>query len=161
MGRITVCKIRFVSTGENYGNPCLVCKKLRWGSTIKLSIELPVTNRHRRDMTEKLSESNVKPEPTNLQWYRCICAWKPWCTVILKTFLRSNDKDLYFCFFHYSFNGIISRIIPQKTACKNSNLSLRYSDLNLSSFDLLSRQFSNSSWILMRLLWRQSGHLNF
>ena len=27
-GRIRVCKIRFVSTGENRGNPCLVCKKV-------------------------------------------------------------------------------------------------------------------------------------
>ena len=26
-GRIRVCKIRFVSTGENRGQPCLVCKK--------------------------------------------------------------------------------------------------------------------------------------
>ena len=26
-GRIRVCKIRFVSTGENCGKPCLVCKK--------------------------------------------------------------------------------------------------------------------------------------
>ena len=26
-GRIRVCKIRFVSTGENRGNPCQVCKK--------------------------------------------------------------------------------------------------------------------------------------
>ena len=26
-GRIRVCKIRFVSTGENRGKPCLVCKK--------------------------------------------------------------------------------------------------------------------------------------
>ena len=27
MGPIRVCKIRFVSTGENCGKPCLVCKK--------------------------------------------------------------------------------------------------------------------------------------
>ena len=27
MGQIRVCKIRFVSTGENCGKPCLVCKK--------------------------------------------------------------------------------------------------------------------------------------
>ena len=27
MGRIRVCKIRLVSTGENRGKPCLVCKK--------------------------------------------------------------------------------------------------------------------------------------
>ena len=27
MGRIRVCKIRFVSTGENHGKSCLVCKK--------------------------------------------------------------------------------------------------------------------------------------
>ena len=26
-GRIRVCKIRFVSTGENRGKPCPVCKK--------------------------------------------------------------------------------------------------------------------------------------
>ena len=27
MGRISVCKIKFVSTGENRGKPCRVCKK--------------------------------------------------------------------------------------------------------------------------------------
>ena len=49
---------------------------LQWGSTIKVSIELPVTTRHRRDMTEncwkrlKIVESNFKPEQTNKQnWW--------------------------------------------------------------------------------------------
>ena len=27
-GRIRVCKIRFVNTGENLGKPCPVCKKM-------------------------------------------------------------------------------------------------------------------------------------
>ena len=27
-GRIRVCNIRFVSTGENHGKPCLVCKRI-------------------------------------------------------------------------------------------------------------------------------------
>ena len=35
-------------------------------STIKVSIELPVTTRHRRDMTDNV-ESDVKPEQTNKQ----------------------------------------------------------------------------------------------
>ena len=50
-----------------------------------------------------------------------------------------------FLFLHYSFKGIISRIIPQKTARKTSNESVRYSNLNLNSFDLLSNHFSNTS----------------
>ena len=29
MGRIRVCNIKFVSTGENCGKPCLVCKKIQ------------------------------------------------------------------------------------------------------------------------------------
>ena len=29
-GRTRVCKIRFVSTGDNPGKPCLVCKKKKW-----------------------------------------------------------------------------------------------------------------------------------
>ena len=29
MGRIRVCKIRFVSTGKIHGKPCLVCKKTK------------------------------------------------------------------------------------------------------------------------------------
>ena len=37
---------------------------LQWGSTIKMSIELPAATRRRRDMTEKLL-SDVKPEQTN------------------------------------------------------------------------------------------------
>ena len=35
---------------------------LQWGSTIKVSIELPAATRHRRDMTENFVESDVKPE---------------------------------------------------------------------------------------------------
>ena len=34
---------------------------LLWGSTIKVSIELPVATRHRRDMTEKLLEATLNP----------------------------------------------------------------------------------------------------
>ena len=34
---------------------------LQWGSTIKLSIELPVATRHRRDMTEKLLKATLNP----------------------------------------------------------------------------------------------------
>ena len=36
------------------------------GSTIKVSTELPVTTRHRRDMTDNV-ESDVKSERTNKQ----------------------------------------------------------------------------------------------
>ena len=32
---------------------------LQWGSTIKVSIELPVATRHRRDMTEKLLKATL------------------------------------------------------------------------------------------------------
>ena len=39
MGRIRVCKIRFVSIGENRGKPCLVCKKLIF-NTSKMVCEL-------------------------------------------------------------------------------------------------------------------------
>ena len=38
---------------------------LQWGSTIKVSIELPAATRHRRDMAEKIVESDVKPEYTH------------------------------------------------------------------------------------------------
>ena len=33
-GGIRVCKIRFVSTGENRGKPCLVCKKNRFSHDV-------------------------------------------------------------------------------------------------------------------------------
>ena len=39
---------------------------LQWRSTIKVSIELPVATRHRRDMTENV-EGDVKPEQTTTQ----------------------------------------------------------------------------------------------
>ena len=35
--------------------------------------------------------------------------------------LKFKWQRFIFLFLHYSFNGIISRIIQQKTACKNSN----------------------------------------
>ena len=34
---------------------------LQWGSTIKVSIVLPVASRHRRDMTEKLLKTTLNP----------------------------------------------------------------------------------------------------
>ena len=34
---------------------------LQWGSTIKVSIELPVATRNRRDMTEKLLKATLNP----------------------------------------------------------------------------------------------------
>ena len=37
---------------------------LQWGSTIKMSTELPVATRHRCGMTEKILENDVKPKET-------------------------------------------------------------------------------------------------
>ena len=34
---------------------------LQWGGTIKVSTELPVATRHRRDMTEKLLKAMLNP----------------------------------------------------------------------------------------------------
>ena len=34
---------------------------LQWGSTMKVSIELPVATRHRRDMTDKLLKAMLNP----------------------------------------------------------------------------------------------------
>ena len=39
---------------------------LQWGSTIKVSMELPVATRHRRDMTEELLKVTLKAEQTTL-----------------------------------------------------------------------------------------------
>ena len=39
----------------------------QWGSTLKVSIELPVTSRHRRDMTERLLKATLSPNQTNKQ----------------------------------------------------------------------------------------------
>ena len=39
----------------------------QWGSTLKVSIELPVTSRHRRDMTERLLKATLSPNQTNNQ----------------------------------------------------------------------------------------------
>ena len=39
---------------------------LQWGSTIKVSIELPVATRHRRDMTEKLLKATLNPNKQQL-----------------------------------------------------------------------------------------------
>ena len=42
---------------------------LQWGSTIKVSIELPVATRHRRDMTEKLLKATFNPNThTHTPW---------------------------------------------------------------------------------------------
>ena len=44
---------------------------LQWGSTIKVSIELPVATRHRSDMTEKLLKATLNPNThthTHTSW---------------------------------------------------------------------------------------------
>ena len=38
---------------------------VQWGSTLKVSIELPATSRHRRDMTERLLKGTLSPNQTN------------------------------------------------------------------------------------------------
>ena len=38
---------------------------VRQHSKIKMSIELPVTSRHRRDMTERLLKATLSPNQTN------------------------------------------------------------------------------------------------
>ena len=42
-GQIRVCKIRFVSTGQNRGKPCLVCKTIRNFNGCEMQIENSVT----------------------------------------------------------------------------------------------------------------------
>ena len=42
---------------------------LQWASTIKVSIELPVANRHSRDMTEKLLKATLNPNKQQQQDY--------------------------------------------------------------------------------------------
>ena len=41
----------------------------QWGSTLKVSIELPVTSRHRRDMTERLLKATLSLNQTNKQFF--------------------------------------------------------------------------------------------
>ena len=40
---------------------------LQWGSTINVSIELPVATRHRRDITEKILKATLNPNKQQLQ----------------------------------------------------------------------------------------------
>ena len=40
----------------------------QWGSTLKVSIELPATSRHRRDMTERLLKATLSPNQSNQMW---------------------------------------------------------------------------------------------
>ena len=42
---------------------------LQWGSTIKVSIELPVATRHRHDMTEKLLKATLNPTKQQQQQF--------------------------------------------------------------------------------------------
>ena len=37
----------------------------QWGSTLEVSIELPATSRHRRDLTERLLKATLSPNQTN------------------------------------------------------------------------------------------------
>ena len=44
----------------------------QWVSTLKVSIELPVISRHRRDMTERLLKATLSPNQTNCQNWCCL-----------------------------------------------------------------------------------------
>ena len=52
----------------------------QWSSSLKVTIELPATSRHRRDMTERLLKATLSPNQTNKQknlfW---ISSLKPKC----------------------------------------------------------------------------------
>ena len=47
----------------------------QWGSTLKVSTELPTTTRHRRDMTERLLKATLSPNQTNKQVKVCLLAY--------------------------------------------------------------------------------------
>ena len=44
----------------------------QWGSTLKVSIELPATSRHRHDMTERLLKATLSPNQTNWSGPHCL-----------------------------------------------------------------------------------------
>ena len=50
----------------------------QWGSTLKVSIELPVTSRHHRDMTERLLNAMLSPNQTNNHVNCLHCRWFLW-----------------------------------------------------------------------------------
>ena len=49
---------------------------LQWGSTLKVSIELPAATRHRRDMTEKMLKATLNPNKhTHTHTHKEIYVW--------------------------------------------------------------------------------------
>ena len=56
---------------------------LQSGSTIKVSIELPIATRHRRDMTEKLLKATLNPNSHTHTHFS---------TVLLKTLMLNMDE---------------------------------------------------------------------
>ena len=60
---------------------------LQWGSTIKVSIELLVATRHRRDMTEKLLKATLNPNKQQQQQHFCFGFWFDFCFTALRHIL--------------------------------------------------------------------------
>ena len=72
----------------------------QWGSTLKESIELPATSRHRRDMTEILLKATLSLDQTNKLLNIC------WCTyhkTICKTSKYMVNRFFFFFFFFFFF----------------------------------------------------------
>ena len=91
----------------------------QWGSTLKVSIELPATSRHRRDMTEKRLKATLSPNQTNKAGSRSGIGLRPRFTFWL-TFFQS-------CMLHLFFSGLLSYLVGVKrrtsrcVTCKRDN----------------------------------------
>ena len=74
---------------------------VQWGSTLKVSIELPATSRHGRDMTERLLKATLSPNQTNnfeTLYHTCPkFLWSPFYYLLIGLFLPPtwvNPTDL-------------------------------------------------------------------
>ena len=144
---------------------------LQWGSTIKVSTELPVETRHGRDMTEKLLKATLNlykqplrifiPHHTKSGWVFCYTLRKFWtfeCLSVSTSFLDSNLSSFWMIFFKLccmdndireewfgianGLNLFINNRVMALDWCKNC----RFRTLTWVVFDQFS---SNFAWALI------------
>ena len=116
---------------------------LQWGSTLKVSIELPATSRHhrRRDMTERLLKATLSPNQTNKLIHRHIRKQMQYTSQALTSKKRANGHsasttllntrvDLhYLLLIEYSLTSMLMSL-KNSPKCLTQNLILCLSRLH-------------------------------
>ena len=96
---ITKVELELVSSVSVMWLGGITCQRVwgvifQWSSTLKVTIELPATSRHRRDITEWLLKATLSQNQTKKQTFCFLWRYTDYCTDWLRKFLRKDETLL-------------------------------------------------------------------